>query len=223
MGSKAETAQALRRAKVAEALRSSPLAAAQGLLKFPILESEALHLLWRDAAESFKHATVSRVTALAHDAGRGMPDHWLASAPCGRALNDFYASDDLLTILTDATRTHWEPAGPTASWSYFCEPGHYLGLHRDVTRCNLAVVICVAHQGGVGGGVGGAGQLRAWPDRTDAPLSAIRDDPGGAVELHVRPGEGVILLGGLIAHEVTPVRETQLRVVAPLCYRPSPG
>ena len=116
----------------------------------------------------------------------------------------------------------WLPSGDQGTFSYYRRPGHYLGLHRDVDECDLAVIVCVADR--YAREPGTAGTLCVYPQRTGEPLSAIRATPQlGALHIRVRPGEAAVLLGGIVPHRVIAVAEAHERVVAPLCFSAAPS
>lgn len=59
------------------------------------------------------------------------------------------------------------------------------------------------------------------PGRAGAALAANRGDRRRGVAVPVAPGEAVVLLGGVVPHEVHPVAPGRRRVVAPLWFRPA--
>jgi len=147
----------------------------------------------------------------------GAPDRWLESAVGGPELATLYASAVLARLLLDVTDLRWLPSGGQGTFSYYRRPGHYLGLHRDVDECDLAVIVCVSDE--YASDPGTAGTLCVYPQRTREPLSAIRATPkDGALHIRVRPGEAAILLGGIVPHRVIGVGNAHERVVAPLCF-----
>lgn len=206
-------AQDRRFARVRDRLATSPLVRAGGLLRTRILDTAGLATLVRDAGEAHPHAAEARV-ASPTPGGRGDPDRWLESAPGGPALDRFAGSAAVLDALTRATGVTWRPAGP-GSWSYYRSEGHHLGVHRDLAVCDLAVITCVVDEGGRDG----EGLLRLWPSRAREPLDDIRADPREARHVRLRAGETVLLLGGIVPHQVLPLGPAQLRIVAPLCYQ----
>jgi len=210
-------AQARRFGAVRHRLRKSPLVRGGCLLRTRLLDSADLAALVRDAQASHLRAVEARVAAPPTDS-RGDPDRWLESAPGGRALESFLHSPGVLDALVRATGLSWQPAGP-GSWTYYRREGHHLGLHRDLAVCDLAVITCVIDEGPQHGN---GGLLRVWPTRARASLAEIRRDPVGAVDIRVRPGETVLLLGGLVAHQVLPLGPNHVRIVAPLCYQAVP-
>jgi hypothetical protein len=209
--------QRRRLAAVKDRLARSPLVRGGGLLRARILDDAGLDALVQDAWQAHVGASEARLD-LPGPGERGDPDRWLESAPGGPALERFAGSDALLELLTRATHVRWRPAGP-GSWSYYRAEGHHLGIHRDLAVCDLAVITCVVDQGeGSDGGL-----LRLWPTRARETTAAIRRDPAGATQIRVQAGETVLLLGGLVAHQVLPLGPAQVRVVAPLCQQPAPG
>ena len=208
-------AQQRRLAPVRARLARSPLVRHGGVLTTRILGSAQLAALAADAWSSHANAAESRREVPSDD--RGDPDRWLESATGDDALQQFAASEAVIDALVRATGVPWEPAGP-GSWSYYRQEGHYLGLHRDLAVCDVAVISCVVDQGARPS----SGLLRAWPTRARESLETLRADPGRGVDLRLRAGETVILLGGVVPHCVTPLDAGHLRIVAPLCYQAVP-
>lgn len=212
-------------------LAGSPLVRAGGWRVERLLTGPAVAALAAESRSCHGDATES-VVAEPHDDDprRGHPDRRLESAPGGPVLRALYASPVLHGLLARLTGTAWEPSGLQATYSYYRAPGHYLGLHRDVDVCDLAVIACVADDGpgarvGLGGedpaGGGASGVLHVYPGRAGDALAAIRADRRGGSAVPLVPGEAVVLLGGVVPHEVSPVAPGRCRVVAPLCFRPA--
>jgi hypothetical protein len=189
-----------------------------GILRTRLTQPADLEALIRDAAASHDTATEAKVETRTDR--RGDPDRWLESAPGGDALHRFATSDAVLDQLRRATGVPWQLAG-AGSWSYYRRHGHHLGLHRDLAVCDLAVITCVTNQG-TSPSTGATGALRLWPSRIRDPLEDIRSDPTGAVDLYLHTGDTLILLGGIIPHQLTPLGDNHIRIVAPLCYQATP-
>jgi hypothetical protein len=174
------------------------------------LEDEAMSL-W-DGAD-----TVYVARPRDEDTKRGDPDRWLDWATGGPALRDFYGKRGVLDLLGRLTGIDWQPSGDQGMYSYYRRPGQYLGLHRDIDTCDLAVITCVYD--GVPSNPGTSGTLCLYPERIGERLSRIRATPDrGRVFLRLPVGRSLILLGGMIPHTLLPMAPGHVRIVAPLCY-----
>ena len=174
------------------------------------LRDEAL-ALW-DSAE-----TVHVAGPRDEDRIRGDPDRWLDWATGGPALMRFYRRTDVLDLLGRLTGIEWEPSGDQGMYSYYRRPGQYLGLHRDIDTCDLAIITCVHDV--VPADPGTSGTLCLYPGRTAEPLSRIRaTSERGGVFLRLPVGRSLIILGGMIPHTLLPMAPGHVRIVAPLCY-----
>jgi hypothetical protein len=203
---------------VRSSLAAGTLARSGGVLVASLLGADSVATLAAEATYVRSQAETYRVRQ--HDAEEnrgGEPDRWLESAAAGPQLRTLYSSPLLAELLGELTGLNWTPSGDNGTYSYYCRSGQYLGLHRDVEECDLAVIICVADD--YVGNPGHAGTLCVYPQRSHEPLSAIRASPHrGGIHVRVRPGEAAVLLGGLVPHRVVPVGEHHERVVAPLCF-----
>lgn len=201
-------------------LAESALARSGGYVLTRLLSAEFAEQLRAEAYEVHAQAQEARLAAAQRDDSmRGAPDRWLESATGGAACQTLFWAPEVTAYLRQMTGIDWMPLGEQGSYSYYRRPGHYLGLHRDIESCDLAIITCVENTGEGTGGV-----LTAYPGRCREDLVSIRATPGmGARSIHLQVGESVVLLGGIVAHCVTPINGTQLRVVAPLCYRAGPG
>ena len=152
------------------------------------------------------------------DESRGQPDQWLESAPGGEALATFFANRAIAARLQALTLRPWAPSGQQGAYSYYHREGHYLGMHRDVDVCDLAIITCIYDDGG--DPESKVGTLSLYPTRMHETLQAVRDSPTeGEVVVRLAPGESLILLGGAIPHQLNPIEAGRTRIVAPLCYQ----
>jgi hypothetical protein len=102
----------------------------------------------------------------------------------------------------------------TGTFTYYELPGDYLGLHRDVERCELTLITCLS-----GAESEGEGGLVAYPGFDSEPLSVVRAAGRQAsVPVPLSYGESALLLGGIVAHEATPMSEGQSRTISIICY-----
>jgi hypothetical protein len=163
----------------------------------------------RDAAERMLVAESDGVEgrggfpARAHRSGEGGDLHW--------ALHGCPQMTETLAGLCGLSVT---PAG-SGTYSYYEETGDFIGLHRDVLQCDIAVITaltpCAINRT--------AGELVVYPELMREPLSAVR--AAGTQAGHSLPldlGHTVILLGGIVPHEVAPACPGQERIVAINCY-----
>lgn len=148
------------------------------------------------------------------DWDRGNPDRWIESATGDVVLHEVMHSAALARRLGAITGVEWEPLAQQGTYSYYSRPGHHLGIHRDIERCDLSVVIVCSIDGD-----GGGGDLVVYPSRVREPLPALRRDAAtGAHRLSVRPGQAAVLFGGIVPHRVHPIIGSRRRTVAPLCF-----
>ncbi len=144
---------------------------------------------------------------------RGHADRWLAHATGGPELDALLCAPALHGLLAALTGVAWRPNGRVGTYSYYRAPGHYLGVHRDIRGCDLALITCVWDTGGIGG------DLIVYPGAARRRLAEVRADPAlGARCVALRPGESVVFLGGIIPHQVTPIADGHVRAVALLCF-----
>lgn len=125
-----------------------------------------------------------------------------------------HGSPEMLSALEQLCGARVSPSG-SGTYSFYEQPGDFLALHRDVLQCDVAVITCITHSLHVNGG-----ELTIYPTLMREPLSTVRAAGrgyGSPVPLH--RGQTVVLLGGLVPHEVTPTCEDQERIVAINCYR----
>jgi hypothetical protein len=107
-------------------------------------------------------------------------------------------------------------ASGSGTYSYYEQAGDFLSVHRDVLQCDIAVITsltrCTMECG--------AGELVVYPDLIREPLSTVRAagiSAGTSVPLD--RGHTMILLGGIVPHEVARTSPGQERIVTINCYR----
>jgi hypothetical protein len=193
------------------------LAARGGFAVVPLLGEAARGALLEEALSL--HAARGEVVRAEEDPAaadeRGAAARWFETAPGGPALRALYTAPALQATLAWLTGTSWLPLGDQATYSFYREEGHFLGLHRDIVQCELAVIACLHDDGE-------EGALSVWPTRAADPLSVIRADPErGRIGLALGAGEALVLLGGIVPHAVDPLGAGRTRVTAPMCFRPA--
>ncbi len=107
-------------------------------------------------------------------------------------------------------------ASGCGTYSYYEQTGDFLALHRDVPQCDIALITaltsCTMDCP--------AGELVVYPDLIRDPLSTVRTAGRSAgTSVPLDRGHTMILLGGIVPHEVAPTSPGQERIVAINCYR----
>ncbi len=145
----------------------------------------------------------------------GKPARAFRSSPAQELHRGVYCSDRILSMLSDLCGIPVVALG-AGTFSYYEEPGDFLGLHRDIIGCDLAVISCLSASSlEIDDGC-----LMAYPNHIDATFSAIRKaGRGAAVPVPLGFSESVVILGGFVAHEVTPMTAGNERIIAVTCYR----
>lgn len=186
------------------------------LPEFP--DAEVLARLRADALEQLAAATESRVDQSDSEQGRGgNPARRFLSAAGGPAQQQFYQSGELLHRLAAEAGAAVRPTGAGATYTYYCREGDYIGIHLDIHTCDLVAITCLSDNSPAD--AGNAGKLCFWPGAMGQPLSAVRARPAeGAVVRRLRPGETLVMLGGLLPHALLPVRAGQLRIISVMCF-----
>jgi hypothetical protein len=124
-------------------------------------------------------------------------------------------SDAVLRSLARVVGRSLLPAGG-GSLIYYEEPGDFLELHRDIVGCELALITVLSEIAPSSG----SGELLVYPGFRSRLLGEARDaGRGAATPVLLRRGESVVMLGGILPHEVTPLLPGQERIVSVMCYR----
>ena len=134
----------------------------------------------------------------------------------GRELHwNLHGSPEMAAALAGLCGARVSATG-SGSYSYYEEPGDFLAIHRDILQCDVTTITCLT----TGATNRVTGELTIYPNFICEPLSTVRAagrQYGTVVALEL--GHTVILLGGLVPHEVTPICAGQNRIVSINCYR----
>ena len=151
------------------------------------------------------------------EARGGKPCRKLLSASGGPVQDGFYHATYVKEFLEEVVQLPILPTGSRGTYSYYARPGDYLGLHRDIETCDVAVNTCLFDgasrdaQGGV---------LALYPERIFEPLAHVDSTPDqGIVRIRLLPGQTIVMIGGAIPHAVEPVGPGEVRIVSVLCFR----
>jgi hypothetical protein len=145
----------------------------------------------------------------------GSPARALRSSPCGELHRALYASPQLTDAISEICGVAVASTG-VGTYHFYEREGDFFALHRDFVGCDIAVITCIAQrltEQPMGG-------LLVYPNHFLQGLSQVHAaGKAKSLAIPLAPGETVILLGGQLPHEVTPVAAGQDRVVAVNCYR----
>jgi len=204
--------------EVPPVLRRSPLLRAGGFAVFPgWFEGAGFEALRAEAWSAYDSASEQQCWDPDREEIRGgTPRRKLITAGAGPVQDAVYSSPALHDVLSGICDVPVVPSGNRGSYSYYVRPGDFLGLHRDIPTCDVAV-ITVLHDSGPDDQ---SGALVLYPERVSEPLSAVRARPTeGALVVKVRQGETIVMLGGLVPHRVRRTATGQARIVSVLCFR----
>ena len=181
-----------------------------------LIAGEALTALAAEAAAARSAGARSFVlqSDAAEDRG-GSPARAYRSAPGGSLHWQLHGSLQMVETLGRLCRLTLGPTGG-GTFSYYEQQGDFLALHRDVFECDVALITCLTHTARDGQ----SGGLLVYPHAMLNPLSKVRANADArGMLLRVAPGETIILLGGMVPHEVVPLSAGEERIVAIMCYR----
>ena len=133
----------------------------------------------------------------------GMPARALHTAGAGAVQDALYASPWLHAFLSGQCGTPIVPSGNRGSYSYYVEPGDHLGLHLDVDTCDVTLITVLHDDTDPSDPAGG---LAVYPGALGAMLREVRAAPeDGMAVVKARPGQSIVILGGLVPHRVLPL------------------
>ena len=146
----------------------------------------------------------------------GSPARRFLNASGGDGQHAIYTNPAMMQTIASVAGLPIVPTGTDGTFTYYCRPDDFLGIHRDIVTCDIAVITCLQDVGASDSG----GKLCIYPQRVWETLGSLRRDPvTGAVPLRLAPGDTTVLLGGVVPHCTLPVKGGQNRVVSLLCYR----
>jgi hypothetical protein len=181
-----------------------------------LLPEELRRRLLREALAQVRHAEESYAATFDDEEHRGgAPARRFLNAACGELLAAFGEAREMVDTISDVIGVPLTPSG-RGTYSFYGRPGDYIGIHRDIYACDIAVIGCLhdapRHDT--------AGLLCMYPGRVDEKLSSVRRHPErGVVGVRLEPGQTLVIAGGMVPHTVLPVAERQIRIVAICCYR----
>ncbi len=205
--------------EIAASVRDSPLFRNGGFRVYPGLFARCdLDRLLDEALRHLPNAIESSaVSSDAEELRGGNPARRFLTVPGGHLQSGWYQSPRTIEFVGEATGVQVMPTGNGGTFSYYARPGDFLGIHRDIVTCDLAVISCLYDDSPP---ASSGGMLCLFCTRWSEPLSTIRADPArGGRKLRLGVGETIVLLGGIVPHAVLPIAAGQTRIVSVLCYR----
>jgi hypothetical protein len=200
----------------AEVLQSRLFAAGGYLVVCGLFDEETLCDL-RAEADLVRDEAERMILAESDGAeGRGgFPARAYRSGPGGDLHWGLHGCRQMTDTLAGVCGLSVTPTG-SGTYSYYEETGDFLAVHRDVLQCDIAVITsltaCAMDRA--------EGELVVYPDFLREPLSAVRAAGRSAGRpIPLDRGHTIILLGGIVPHEVAPASPGQERIVAINCYR----
>ena len=200
-------------------LLSGPLARAGGVTVFDGLpDPRTCQALCDEAYDAYPEAARQELAADDHADGRGgTPARALSTAGGGPAQDALYGASWLRDHLSRLCGCAIAPSGNRGSYSYYVQPGDFLGLHLDVDTCDVTLITVLQDATDPHDAAGG---LVVYPRHLGAPLGLLRAAAHDGGELiKARPGQSIVILGGLVPHRVQPLGDPGQRVISALCFR----
>jgi len=199
-----------------EILQSRLLAAGGYLVVAGLFGKEALHGLLAEAETARPEGLRACVPDSDGTEGRGgSPARAFRSGSGGTLHSGLHGCPQMAEALGRLCGVTVSATG-AGSYSYYEKAGDFLAVHRDILRCEIAVITSLTNSAVDGS----SGELAVYPEFLREPLSTVRAaGRAAATFLPLDRGQTVILLGGLVPHEVTPTCAGQERIVAINCYR----
>ena len=97
----------------------------------------------------------------------GVPLRRFLTGRGGPVQQAFYHSAWVREFLESVTGLRLKPTGSAGTFSYYVRPGDFLGLHRDILTCDIAVISMLYQEGAASRQ---SGALCVYPDRHREPL-----------------------------------------------------
>jgi hypothetical protein len=198
-----------------EVLQSRLFAAGGYLVVRGLFDDETLRDLREEAEQVRMEARRMLVTDSDGTEGRGgFPARAYLSSRGGELHWGLHGCQQMAETLASVCGIGVSASG-SGTYSYYEQTGDFLAVHRDVEQCDIAVITSLT-----GCSMDcPAGELVVYPELIREPLSAARRAGRSAgISVPLDRGHTIILLGGILPHEVVPTSAGQERIVTINCY-----
>lgn len=147
----------------------------------------------------------------------GVPSRKFRSVGGGQVQSAIYSSKKLVTHISDRTGMKIEQSGHKGTYTFYTEQDDYLDIHRDADYCDLTLITCLHSTIPENSPYG---LLYLYIDRQEESLQSIyRDRLWGYNSIFLKPGQSILLQGGIVPHAVNPIKENYQRIISALCYK----
>ncbi|MGB5756955.1 MAG: hypothetical protein WBM50_08575 [Acidimicrobiales bacterium] len=179
-------------------------------------DQRTLTALCHEATAAYDTADIQQTHVDDEADGRGgVPARSIWSAAGGPVQDAVYHDPELSRRLSALCEIRIVPSGGRGSYSYYLG-GAFLALHRDIATCDLSMITVLSDTSMPSSN---ESTLVVYPDRNHEGLRAIRADLStGAEPVRAGVGQTVLILGGIVAHQVLPTVAPSQRVVSVLCF-----
>ncbi|MDP2008114.1 MAG: hypothetical protein Q8K45_20790 [Rubrivivax sp.] len=191
-------------------LRSGGVAVLEGLF-----DPATTQGLWQEALHGPRREDECPAGADDEQVRGGTPARRLLSVEGGPLQESLFGHPEVAALLARQVGSPVRPCGLRATYSIYHRKGAHLDVHRDVVGCDLALIACLHDSQPDAEG----GATDVWLDDALTPLGRLREGGGSApTRVALRPGQAMLLHGGVLPHRIRPLEAGRLRVVSLMCF-----
>jgi len=150
--------------------------------------------------------------SLAYDWRVDEPARKFYSTSGGPVQSAFYHEAELVNSLSQLCGFTLRPTGADGTFSYYDQPGSFLSVHRDIKQCDFTLISCLARTGN-----SESGDLKLYAKDCRTPTAKI-ETSNWTANIQLEESHSVLLLGGVVPHEVSPLKAGSTRAVSVLCF-----
>ncbi|HEA22354.1 hypothetical protein LCGC14_0757310 [marine sediment metagenome] len=109
------------------------------------------------------------------------------------------------------------PSGERGTNTFYDRENDYLDIHRDIDKCDLTLITCLYSALPPNSA---NGLLYLYLERQNEDLSSIYADRfWGYRTIALKPGQSILLQGGLVPNGINPMQANHRRIISALCYK----